>query len=474
MSILDNLTRRPPAWTSPWIAAGVVTLIATIVHWIWIFNFGRMTFFIPDWEREWFYAQHWIVAMRQWSLPWDLASPIHDSARMFAVPETMLSPQVVLLRWMPVGWWTTLNVTLFAVIGWAGCLRIATQLRLSILSFAALWLIICFNGYSVAHLLIGHFTWTSVFVLPWLLSVFIGWRVEDPPARRAVAFAVVLFLMLLQGSQHIVAWCLILTLCFGLCRWRLAPALVGALALWCLLSSVRLLPTALTYMGTKTQFLTGYPSPMTLVRAIFLVRPLTATECGTAGQCLDWWEYDAFLGFAGAAFCAIFSGSILFRRNRPDWALPLAIGAVCLTILSIGAMYRPFMGLNIPLLSAQRVSTRFVLIPITIFAITGAAGLQRWLEAGTATGWKVGIVMLGLIAMAGELLRHSITWQMTNLEATGKVWPRQAMVEMPPAVTDPAYHTAFWVGLVLTLIGVALAAGWLLWTMRREKAALSH
>jgi hypothetical protein len=135
------------------------------------------------------------------------------------------------------------------------------------------------------------------------------------------------------------------------------------------------------------------------------------------------WELDAYVGLIGAAFLAVFGlARQLWPSKRPDEPsyreLNIPIGLM--TLFAIGSFYSPLFNLGLPLLNSERVTARFIIIPIVLLLMLACIRFQKWLPkpAGSTPGK---LLTLGaLLVLAQELGEHMHLWRVFNFE---QVWP---------------------------------------------------
>ena len=103
------------------------------------------------------------------------------------------------------------------------------------------------------------------------------------------------------------------------------------------------------------------------------------------------WELDAYVGLIGAAFLAVFGlARQLWPSKRPDEPsyreLNIPIGLM--TLFAIGSFYSPLFNLGLPLLNSERVTARFIIIPIVLLLMLACIRFQKWLPkpAGSTPG----------------------------------------------------------------------------------------
>jgi chromate transport protein ChrA len=136
--------------------------------------------------------------------------------------------------------------------------------------------------------------------------------------------------------------------------------------------------------------------------------------------------------------------------RRPYHALWLPISA--LAIASVGQVYQLVHALNIPMFSSQRVSTRFLFLPLAMLIFLAAIRLQEYFASHRASDW-VKLVELAIVGVAAQdLWQHFKSWRVTNM---GKVFSPQPLDLSLYTVAnhpDPPYITVLVIGLAITLV----------------------
>jgi hypothetical protein len=72
--------------------------------------------------------------------------------------------------------------------------------------------------------------------------------------------------------------------------------------------------------------------------------------------------------------------------------------------------------LPIPLFSAQRVSTRFIVVPATMLVLLAAMRMQDFLVRDKPTHTAKSVIVLFLVLMAWGLYLHSSTWRIYSAD----------------------------------------------------------
>lgn len=120
------------------LAGGVIALLYLVGlgYWSWFANFGVVEFAAFDWFKE--YAYYGVIgdALRRGAVPWHIGQSFQNTTRFMVLPETVLSPQIVLLRWAQAGTFVWLNTLLMYSVGFWGCVRLAARHRLGSAVFA--------------------------------------------------------------------------------------------------------------------------------------------------------------------------------------------------------------------------------------------------------------------------------------------------------------------------------------------------
>jgi hypothetical protein len=442
----------------------VLLLVLGAAHWAWIFGVPpRLPRETADWPKE---VRYYVVlqqAVTEARLPYYVSRPIQETRKFLAIPETVLSPQIVLLRWLDIDAFLWVNVVLLHAVGTVGCLLLRRRHVLSAPVFLLLWLVVAFGGHIVAHLAIGHSMWGGYFLLPFFCLLAL-----DPPGpsrgRWPIAMGVTLGAMLLQGSFHVFVWCvifLLLQMAFGPGRAAIGTALAWAGAF----GVVRLAPAAAILQGRRDALLqTGYPGLVELLQGLAIVRDAGVPRLGGGSMGgLQWWEFDTYVGPVALVWVLVFGVPALAAADR-RWRLAVPIGVM--TLLSLDRLYAPVNALGIPLLASQRVTSRFLIVPLLFVAVLAAAASERWRTAGARL--RTGVLWLAAAATAVLLAVHSHAWRMERVESLLPKPPHTRDLDItivPPEMDGP--KDALYVAAVrLSALASAAAFGAALWRWR--------
>jgi hypothetical protein len=457
------------------------------LQWADFFNYGRLNLTAYDWPKERLYFEVIREALRDGRMPWHVEVPAAyvrefpqfanlgredgTRSRFLALPETVLSPQVLLLRYLNPGRFVLVHFLLLYTVGFAGCLWFRHRYALSLLPFAVLVLLFNFNGYITAHLSVGHVMCGGYFFLPFVALFILEWVENIRLVLPGIKLAAVFLGMFLQGSLHMVVWCwlfLALIVAWNPSGWRSA---VWAIGLSGLLAAFRLVPAAVAYWKFKElAFGGGYPTLTTLAEALLVVRD---PEYRFAGG-IFWWEYDLFVGILGVAVLAYFG---VYRRFGGDPRflscryVPLDLPMLLMLFFSLSDFFYPIFNLPLPLVNSERVTSRFIVIPFVMLLFISTIRMQR--EAGASSlGMRAKLVILiGLVVLWRCLFAHAEVWKVETSEVTpNSRWHELAQATVV-AVSDPVYAASLWAGAAISFIASVM---WIFaWQRARSPANIA-
>lgn len=445
-----------------------------LYHWAYFFDHGRIDFTFQDWPKEYKYYTVLRDALRTGTLPLHVreAEYFHGTHRFLGLPETNLSPQILLLPWMDTGRFLLWNNWILYTAGFAGCLLLARRYRLSLVPFTLLFLLFNFNGSITAHLTMGHSMWCGHFLLPFYVLFLLELAEGDALPRPALLLSFALFALFLQGAFHHYVWGLMFLGLFVAFHPRSLRAGLLVVACSAALSCLRLAPAVLTFWGNRQRiFLSGYPTLTDLVQSFVTIRPIDSTTTGKVFWPLGWHEYDLYLGVVGFALFCLLGVGLRFSRDPAlassrfaEFDRPLLV----LAALSFSDVYAFIARLPLPLLNGERVSSRFLIIPFVVLLLFGAVRLQRVLDRLPPGGrWLAQVVLAGLLVLTGySLALHTATWSLAALNAGERTWPDAELTVTTIEMPDPLYRAVL---LASAFVSLASLAAWL-YCLRRPAA----
>jgi hypothetical protein len=398
-------------------AAWAALFLAGAAFWVVLLDRAPGAFAGPpvaleDWPKEYRYLAVLQQAVREARLPWVLSEPIVFSRKFLAIPETCLSPQVALLVALTPGAFVLANTLLLHAAFCAGVVALARRFRLALVPATAFYLLAGFNGHVVAHLAVGHSMWAGFLLLPAFLLPLVSLAEDEAAPRAPILAALAMAAILFQGALHVFTWCVLLLVLFAAfnpSRWR---PVAQALAWTAGAAALRLLPAVLVARRREAAFLSGYPSIGALARSFATILPPDGPKRGGAFGAVSPWELDAYVGPAGLAL--LVAGLVLFVRRSPPAGLARLGGPIAvMAVLALGDAGVVFELSRLPLLSAERVTSRLVALPLVTAALMAAVGLDR--------AWRVGgrgiraSLATAVAATALALAAHGWTWRVASL-----------------------------------------------------------
>jgi hypothetical protein len=448
-----------------------VLLLALVgaLHWQVFFDTDGGFYRAFDWPKEYAYYGVLREMVQTGQLPYHVDAPlqrVNDNEftdRFLAVPETLLSPQIVLLPWLDTKSFVFVNTLLLYLIGLGGCLLIRRKYGLSWPVFLILYAVFSFNGHITAHLSQGHSMWNGYFLLPFVILLVLA-AVERPlvPAD-ALKLALVLGAIGLQGAFHMLVWCVVFVLLLCWSVPRNAPLLLGAVTLAGALLAFRLLPAATTFEGMR--FISGYPSLWLLAEALVAIRDWRGQAIATLG----YWEYDLYIGVVAALFIGYFG--VYVRWLRGDLYQGLAYRALDLPVVALSVLgYNNIYALltayvELPGLSSQRVTSRFLILPLLILTVLACIRAQRWLERNHERANQLRLAAVGAVTLM-LLWAHTRVWRMSEIEhdfAT-RLSDQLTALRVPPLVVRPdeRYIAALHTGALISSLALLVLVGGML------------
>ncbi len=439
----------------------ILLLVLILVSWGFFLNWGNIPFDFHDWAE--------VNAPRLAFLKDAITKgklPLHmpDSSalrgvtdRYMALPDVILSPQIILLRWLPVGSFVLINTWIQIGLGYWGLLKLKKRFSLSLLSFTWISLLFFLNGHMLSHYAVGHVTWGGTFLLTWFAELVFALIDGERGSLWEIKMAFLLFFIFLQGSFHQFVWCVIFLGFLAISNWKMLLTILRSGIYAVLLSAVRIIPPALQMGAFDDDFLGGYRSPIQILKAfVKVISPADSLNQAKTGAVLGWWEFDIYTGIAGLLIVFLSIIAWLMLRNYilgfPSLICPVAV----LSLFSIRNFYMLMRFFRIPLFSGERVSSRFLFLPFFIMLTAGTAALQQWLKEKPFR--KKGNIVLSaaLIPAVIELMRHLNTWKVTEAVNGFPYTYTDLSIKVVANHPDQPYTTGLLIGLIISVVSAVI------------------
>jgi hypothetical protein len=392
-----------------------ILYLVGILHWCVFLNWGKVPFDLHDWNQAGAYLSFLRQAFMTNQLPLQIGSTLVTTDRYLGQPETLISPQSYLLRFLEPGHFILVNFLILYSVGYIGLLLLRRRYSLAPAAFTALVLLFNFNGHITAHYAVGHIEWTGYFFLPFFILLILKVLEGEKADWKWVLFMSLTFLSIsLQGGFHFALWCGIFLLVWGLFSPKkyLLPA-IKAIFFSSLLCLFRFLPPAIEFLGGGKNLVSGFPTVTDLFSAMIVLK-YPAEALSTGFTTLGWWEFDTYIGLIGLVFIIYFG--IYQTWHKGSCTKTLLAPIAMLTFLSIGQIYAVINRLPIPLLDSERVSSRFFIVPVVVLITLGSIHLQEFLVKLGCRSIVERIFSLGvLILLVHDLVQHSRIWRVSNM-----------------------------------------------------------
>lgn len=452
------------------------------VFWAGFLNWGRGPYAYHDWADITIPRLTFLLdGLRKGILPLHITDsfPLGGVTDQFlTIPDVVISPQIIFLKWMNINQFILVNFLIFYTVGFIGTVWLNRKLRLSPASLALFFLLFNFNGHILAHISLGHYTWTAYFFFPWLVGLVIELMGGKGGWSWALRVASLLLIMLLQGGYHQFIYSLFLLGFLVLVFPKKVSTLLGALGFSVLVSAFRLLPPFMNLGKFDNNFTAGYPMVQSFWDAlVHLYIPNDFTINNDLTNQIGTWEYTLFIGILAAVFLVGFGFISAFRnRNNPGSYAILLLPSLGLAILSLDRFYK-FLRLVIPLplITGERVPARMISLAFILVLVVAVAEYQRWLNKQKPSS-ILALSSLGALLLVGnDLWQNFRTWRIPAAAGKYELVVYQAARWAPVVKSDPSYALILVSGLSVTILSMAALVYLTLWSRRSRNApALSR
>jgi hypothetical protein len=455
-------------------AWALMLLLGGGLLWAYILNWGRINFLYSDWAEGMGHRLAFLQdAVRTGQLPLNMPDPSalrNITDRYLSIPDTIISPQVLLLRFMDPGPFVVVNTLLLYALGAWGLWRLGRRFRWSPITFSFIFLIFNFNGHITDHIVVGHIHWAGYFLLPWFVHLILDALERRPGWGWMFKIDLLLLLLFLQGAFHLFVMALIFMGLLALAQRELFAPLVKAGVFAGLVSAIRILPPALEMGKFDSAFLSGFDSAFQLLSSTVDLKLAVHSEIfrNTPLNPLGYWEIDHYIGLMGLLFVAFLGIGIWVRDQAPDASYrALILPVVGMTVLSIGRIFEPINRLGIPLLSSQRVSTRFFVFALIMLTVLAGVHLQRLIERGKIPNPGRLALAGGFLVLVNDLWQHEKLWRVAHLPEMFNARDVDLSLSHVANHPDPAYTAALIVGAVVSALALVFL-GWMAYRERGE------
>jgi multisubunit Na+/H+ antiporter MnhC subunit len=459
-----------------WLGLAVLFLYG-VRAWGVFFSWGDFSLDFADWA-EVFGPRFAMLqdAAKNMQLPLhgaDMTAMRGVTDRYLAIADTPVSPQYLLLRFLDLSSFMFWNTLLLYAAGFVGLLLIYRKYRLSLWSFSLLFFLFFFNGHITGHLGVGHMNWLGYFLQPFFIYLLFGLVERQQVSWKWIlGMALTLLAILLQGHLHLFVWCLIFLVLLALFNPRLLKPVALAGFFSVLVSLPRLLPPVLVLNDITQEPLGGFATWTDLLGSLVVLRDPDRAFAIIPSYIfpLKWWEQDHFISIFGAALLLVFGILLPLRADRRKQGLPLQllIPSLILAAFSVGRLFNELTDLlPVPPFTGERVTSRFLALPMLIVLTLAVITIDRWVKARRFESWQL-VLLLGVTGMlVNDLEQHASAWRVRYLDGLTYLFPKQPFEAARHVLSnhaDPVYTNLMVSGGVIALA----ALGFLIFRAVRE------
>ncbi|MCE1253254.1 MAG: hypothetical protein LWX83_06845 [Anaerolineae bacterium] len=437
--------------------------IGGLCLWANFLNWGSISFDFHDWYEitgpRLYFMQNAII---QGVMPLHMSGTsalVLLTDRFLSIPDIIVSPQILLLRWLTPADFILVNWLFLYTLGFIGMLIFARRFKLSPFVLTVIFLIFNFNGHIESHLSIGHYTWGGYFLISWFVLFVFELQDHQPDWRWIGKMAFLLTLIFMQGSFHqfvgLLIFLMLLALTYPKHFWQLFITNVFA----CLLAAFRIFPVALIVKKVDQVFIGGFPGAWEVLKGMLELRNGTMIIDGYSWplNTVSTWEFDFYLGIAGVLFILIFG--IYCWIKYPVVSMRFFIPLAILTLLSLGGVYQLVRLFSFPLFDGERVTTRFLMIPMAFLIFVASIYSQQWINSRRLSRYSMLLLCLGVMVLGSDLWSH---YEMWNFIAIRQLFEGNLHVFNPALWNTANYNDSLYIGILKRSMGISVTSAVLL------------
>jgi hypothetical protein len=442
-----------------------------VAAWIAFFSHGDVGLVDYDWIKEGAYLNILRDAQVRGVIPWELSESSFFTPHFLANPETVLTPDIIMLHWISNDFFVIFHIVLFYSLGFIGSVLIAKKYNYSLTAFMVFWLLFNFNGYLTSHLAVGHFQWVGYFVLPFFFLLVFSFIQKSQSMFTlcpipTVGMGLLLGLLFLNGSVHVAVWCSMFMVITLLWKPEILSNVVVSIFVGTLLGANRLLPAAVLFPPIRS-FVSGYPSFTDLLDAFTSLHAYDFVPFGTVYNGEGWWEYDMFIGFTAFIFLSV-SLIPAMRLAKMENQLPLFITAGVLLLLSLGTVYSLIVKSPLPFATIERAPSRFIIMALVLLLIYSSRILDQLLSSRSET-CRI-FTLIALPFAVSELREHFLLWRVKYIERSFQEITTPMLSILSNPNPNHIYVLSVYAGWLISVISLIVVVLLLLTRAAREMA----
>jgi len=350
-----------------------------VCYWYYFCIYGPPSQVYLDWYLQNVFLNIFKEGIHDNKIPWFYSPSIYHGNHFFlANPEITITPDIFLLKYIENNFFIFIHIVIFFTIGFFGIKKIGKEL--SLFSFFFFYLLFFFNGFIMIRLESGWFQYIGIFILPYILLTISKMGNQELNFRKdlknifnfrffknkmffklPIKLGLLLSLLMFNGSYHLVIWIILFFTIVLISNKNFFWEYIFSISIFVLISMFRIFPGILIFRS-PSGFLTGYPDVMVLFDSLIFKNP----DIDVLIDGVKWGplEFQAYIGpiiFLLFLF-ALFNFNILKKHYM--FRKEFLFASLIILLFSYGSNYEIIHQLPLLFTKAERISTRFIIIPL--------------------------------------------------------------------------------------------------------------
>ena len=352
-----------------------------IIYWFFFFSNGFGSPGHLGWYKENVYLNILREAVNDHKIPFYYYPSMFDgNNRFLANPETITLPHIFLLKYLNNSQFFFIHIAFFFTIGHLGLCLIAK--KLDYFSFLFLFIIFNFNGNIINRFDFGLIQYsTGIYLFPFFFLILSEFKISNlkisykniknyyfsKSIKYPILMSFLLSILFYNGSFHVALWLCLYLFFLIFFENKIFIHIATTFLFTFLLSFFKIIP-AILFQNPMSEFITGYPSTIAFLDSLLFQNPEGRYNLGVHG----FWNSFEFSMYIGIISFIIFLLAFLnlnkFRENHYIFKRCFLYASLCIFILSWGSMF----DLNFYISNIERITSRFIIVPIFILFLMGA------------------------------------------------------------------------------------------------------
>jgi multisubunit Na+/H+ antiporter MnhC subunit len=211
---------------------------------------------------------------------------------------------------------------------------------------------------------------------------------------------------------------------------------------------------------------------------VILQQPEDALRGLSMVNLLGSWELDVYIGFLGFLFLGYYGIYLPVKVKKGiDLTHPvyyeLLAPSLVMVVLSFGTIYKFFIRLMpIPLLTGERVTSRFVILPVIIVTFLAGIYFQKQINKVKQSALEKGVYLGLLFLFCFDMVQHIKLWRVSQLAGLTEIFPKMSFDPIAHRIgnhADPVYLALIWTGAIISISSLVFSGMMALRERRMER-----